>query len=81
MIGAFNAAGCYLLGWLGGKYPKHVLLGIVYILRSATIVVYFMLPATPATTLLFASCGVEPDTTQVMLPFRRRRPPTRPART
>ena len=55
VIGAFNAAGCYLLGWLGGKYPKHVLLGIVYILRSATIVVYFMLPATPATTLLFAA--------------------------
>ena len=55
MIGAFNAVGCYVLGWLGGKFPKHVLLGIVYILRSGSIVVYFMLPASPASTLIFAA--------------------------
>jgi predicted MFS family arabinose efflux permease len=55
VIGGFNAVGCYLLGWLGGKFPKHVLLGIVYILRSISIVVYFMLPATPASTLIFAA--------------------------
>jgi MFS family permease len=55
VIGAFNAAGCYLLGWLGGKYPKHVLLGWVYILRSASIVVFFMVPATPVTTLIFSA--------------------------
>ncbi|MPY70483.1 MAG: MFS transporter [Alphaproteobacteria bacterium] len=55
VIGAFNALGCYLLGWLGGKFPKHVLLGWVYILRSCFIVAYFMLPATPASTLIFAA--------------------------
>lgn len=55
VIGAFNAMGCYLLGWLGGKLPKHLLLGWVYILRSTTIVIYFMLPATPTTTLVFAA--------------------------
>jgi hypothetical protein len=33
------------------------------------------------TTLLFVACGAEPDTTQVMLPFRRPRPPTRAAGT
>jgi len=55
VIGAFNAVGCYVLGWLGGKFPKHVLLGIVYILRSGSIVVYFMLPASPASTLIFAA--------------------------
>lgn len=55
VIGAFNAMGCYLLGWLGGKYPKHILLGWVYILRSAFIVAYFSLPATPTTTLIFAA--------------------------
>jgi hypothetical protein len=32
-----------------------------------------------ATTLLLASCGVEPDTMQVMSSFRRPRPPARPA--
>jgi predicted MFS family arabinose efflux permease len=55
VIGAFNAAGCYLLGWLGQKFPKHVLLGTVYILRSAAIVVYFMVPASTTTTLVFAA--------------------------
>ena len=55
VIGGFNAIGCYLLGWLGGKYPKHVLLGIVYLLRSAFIVIYFLVPATPTTTLIFAA--------------------------
>ena len=55
VIGGFNAIGCYILGWLGGKYPKHVLLGLVYILRSAFIVIYFILPATPTTTLVFAA--------------------------
>jgi len=55
VIGGFNAIGCYILGWMGSKYPKHVLLGSVYILRSAFIVVYFLLPATPVTTLVFAA--------------------------
>ena len=55
VIGGFNALGCYLLGWLGGKFPKHVLLGTVYLLRSAFIVIYFLVPATPTTTLIFAA--------------------------
>ena len=55
VIGGFNAIGCYVLGWLGDKFPKHILLGSVYILRSLFIVVYFMLPATPTTTLIFAA--------------------------
>lgn len=55
VIGGFNALGCYVLGWLGGRFPKHILLGLVYILRSASIVVYFMLPASPASTLIFAA--------------------------
>ncbi|MEK9683304.1 MAG: MFS transporter [Rhodospirillaceae bacterium] len=55
VIGGFNAIGCYVLGWLGGKFPKHVLLGSVYILRSSFIVIYFLLPATPTTTLVFAA--------------------------
>jgi MFS family permease len=55
VIGGFNAIGCYILGWMGGKYPKHILLGSVYILRSGFIVVYFLLPTTPTTTLIFAA--------------------------
>ena len=55
VIGGFNALGCYLLGWMGDKMPKHIILGSVYILRSLSIVVYFSLPASPVTTLIFAA--------------------------
>ena len=54
-IGLFNIAGCYILGWLGGRFPKHVLLGLVYVFRSIALAVYFMLPATPSSTLIFAA--------------------------
>jgi predicted MFS family arabinose efflux permease len=55
VIGFFNVLGSWLFGWLGGRYPKHVLLGLIYIVRSAALAIYFALPATPATTLLFAA--------------------------
>jgi predicted MFS family arabinose efflux permease len=54
-IGAFNVAGCYLLGWLGDRFPKHVLLGIVYLLRSIAITAFFLLPVSPASTLIFSA--------------------------
>ena len=55
LIGLFNVFGSYLCGWLGGRYPRHLLLGGVYILRSAIITVYFLLPPTPLSTLVFAA--------------------------
>jgi MFS family permease len=55
VIGGTSAIGSLLTGWLGGIYPKHILLGLLYILRSAMFVLYFMLPPTPASTLLFAA--------------------------
>ena len=55
VIGGASAVGSLLTGWLGGKYPKHILLGLLYILRSVMIAVYFVLPPTPTSTLLFAA--------------------------
>jgi predicted MFS family arabinose efflux permease len=55
VIGGFSSMGSLLTGWLGGRYPKHILLGLLYILRSIIFVVYFMLPPTPTSTLLFAA--------------------------
>jgi MFS family permease len=55
VIGGVSAIGSLLTGWLGGKYPKHVLLGLLYILRSGMFVLYFVLPPTPVSTLLFAA--------------------------
>ena len=55
VIGGASAIGSLLTGWLGGIYPKHILLGLIYILRSIIFAVYFVLPPTPASTLLFAA--------------------------
>ena len=55
VIGGANVVGSWLFGWLGGRYPKHVLLGLIYLLRSATIAVFFATPVSPASTLAFAA--------------------------
>jgi MFS family permease len=55
VIGGASSVGSLLTGWLGGIYPKHILLGLLYILRSIMFAVYFMLPPTPTSTLLFAA--------------------------
>ncbi len=55
VIGGASAIGSLLTGWLGGRYPKHVLLGLLYMLRSVMFAAYFVLPPTPASTLLFAA--------------------------
>lgn len=55
VIGAFNVFGSWLFGWLGDRYPKHYLLGLVYMIRSVAIAAYFSLPVGQASTLLFAA--------------------------
>jgi len=55
LVGVFNALGSLLFGWLGGRYSKRFLLGGIYLLRSLFVALYFMLPPTPASTLLFAA--------------------------
>ncbi len=55
VIGGMNCVGSLAAGWLGAKYPKHILLGLLYILRALVFVAYFALPPTPASTLLFAA--------------------------
>ena len=55
VIGGMNSIGSIAAGWLGGKYPKHILLGLLYILRAFVFTAYFIMPPTPASTLLFAA--------------------------
>ena len=55
IIGAVNIAGSWVAGWLGGKFPKHLLLGILYLLRSCVITAFFIVPPSPASTLVFAA--------------------------
>lgn len=55
MIGGFNVLGSLFFGWAGQRWNKLALLGAIYIFRSLALGWYFMLPATPASTLLFGA--------------------------
>jgi MFS family permease len=54
-IGGVSAIGSLTTGWLGSRYPKHILLGLLYILRSFVFAAYFIMPPTPTSTLVFAA--------------------------
>jgi len=55
MIGGFNVLGSIFFGWAGQRWNKLALLGGIYIFRSIALAWYFMLPPTPASTLLFGA--------------------------
>lgn len=55
LIGLFNAFGSYVFGYLGGRYSKRMLLGGIYVARSLMLALYFTLPPTPTSTLIFAA--------------------------
>jgi MFS family permease len=55
LVGAFNVLGSYVCGWLGGRYPKQVLLGGIYIIRSLALAAYFYFPASATSTMVFAA--------------------------
>jgi len=55
VIGGCNVVGSLFFGWAGGRWSKQGLLGGIYITRSLVLVWYFMLPPTPANTLIFAA--------------------------
>jgi predicted MFS family arabinose efflux permease len=59
LIGGFNILSSWLFGWLGDRYPKRLLLGGIYLGRSATLALFFMFPPTPLTVILFgATMGI-----------------------
>ena len=55
VIGGMNCIGSLGAGWLGARYPKHILLGLLYILRALVFTAYFAMPPTQASTLVFAA--------------------------
>jgi predicted MFS family arabinose efflux permease len=59
LIGGFNIVSSWLFGWLGDRYPKRLLLGAIYLLRSVALVLFFSFPPTPLSVVLFgAAMGV-----------------------
>lgn len=55
VIGGFNALGSLFFGWAGGRWNKQGLLGMIYILRSLTLVGFFWTWPTPESTLVFSA--------------------------
>ena len=54
LIGITNILGSIFFGWAGGRWRKLVLLGGIYLARSALIAWYFAVPPTTGSTLVFA---------------------------
>ena len=55
MIGGFNVLGSLFFGWAGGRWPKLVLLGMLYASRSLVLAWFFTQVPTPTNTLVFAA--------------------------
>jgi predicted MFS family arabinose efflux permease len=55
LIGGFNVVSSWLFGWLGDRYPKRLLLGGIYLLRSLALALFFMFPPTPLSVVLFGA--------------------------
>ncbi|WP_144141475.1 MFS transporter [Paraburkholderia sp. BCC1884] len=55
LIGLFNMAGSWACGWLGGRFRQHHVLGWLYLIRSATIATFFLLPKTTISVVVFAA--------------------------
>jgi len=55
MIGIFNMVGSLASGWLGTRMPRRYILSFIYFARAATTLVFLMVPATPASALIFGA--------------------------
>ncbi len=72
LIGLFNAVGTYLFGHLGARYSQKHLLALIYLARTAIIVVFLATPISAASTLVFAAAmgflwlGVAPLVTGII---------------
>jgi MFS family permease len=55
LIGLFNVIGAYASGILGGVYPKRMLLSAIYLGRGIAFALFFLLPASPLSVLIFAA--------------------------
>jgi predicted MFS family arabinose efflux permease len=54
-IGFFNMIGCWACGWLGGRFRQQYLLGALYLIRALAIALFFLLPKSETSVLLFAA--------------------------
>jgi predicted MFS family arabinose efflux permease len=55
LIGLFNAIGTYIFGHLGARYSQKHLLAMIYLARTAIIVMFLLVPISATSTLIFAA--------------------------
>jgi MFS family permease len=55
VIGLFNIVGSIASGWLAGFMPKRYLLSAIYFLRSLAVIAFILVPASPASSLIFGA--------------------------
>jgi predicted MFS family arabinose efflux permease len=55
LIGFFNMIGCWACGWLGGRFRQQYLLAGLYLIRAAAIALFFAMPKSEASVVLFAA--------------------------
>ena len=55
VIGLFNMIGTYTAGYLGGKLRKNYLLSAIYLARSIVILVFFQMPISEVSVMMFAA--------------------------
>lgn len=55
LIGLFNIAGSLVSGALGGRYPKQIMLSLIYLARAVIIALFVLLPPSPLTVLVFSA--------------------------
>jgi MFS family permease len=55
LVGLFNILGSVIWGWLGGRHPRKNMLTLLYMLRALAFLLFFMLPLSGYTVLLFAA--------------------------
>jgi len=55
VIGLFNIAGSLLSGYLGGRFPKQILLAAIYFSRAVAIGLFLLIPVSEITAYAFAA--------------------------
>ena len=55
LIGFFNIIGTLIMGYLGDKYSKKILLSGLYFLRGITLILFIFLPASNLSAILFGT--------------------------
>jgi MFS family permease len=55
VIGLFNIIGSLGAGWLGARMPKRYVLSAIYLIRAVDVLVFILLPVTPASAMIFGA--------------------------